>query len=109
MPKCEIFNLLDSRDFYTIKPPWVGDFGTVIKNSKLFRYGHDFKVFPRNFELAYVEHAQKKLLGRELDQKLILLMVDLNPFASFKNDFVKSFTLWVFFTFSQNYVFYRMH
>jgi hypothetical protein len=38
MPKCEIFNLMDSRDFYTIKPSWVGDFGTKIKISKLFRF-----------------------------------------------------------------------
>jgi hypothetical protein len=29
VPKCEIFDLLDSRDFYTIKPPWEGDFGNV--------------------------------------------------------------------------------
>ncbi len=37
LPKCEIFYLLNSRDFYTIKPPLgIGDFGTVIKNSKLF-------------------------------------------------------------------------
>ncbi len=45
MPKCKIFNLMDSHDFYTIKPPLVGDFGTVIKNSKLFRFRHDFEVF----------------------------------------------------------------
>jgi hypothetical protein len=36
VPKCEIFDLMDSRDFYTIKPLWVGDFGTVIKKSKFF-------------------------------------------------------------------------
>ncbi len=45
VPKCEIFNLMDSRDFYTIKSPWVCDFGTVTKNSKLFRFRHDFEVF----------------------------------------------------------------
>jgi hypothetical protein len=45
VPKCEIFDLMDSRDFYTIKPPWVGDFGTVIQNLKLFRFGHDFEFF----------------------------------------------------------------
>ena len=22
VPKCEIFDLIDSREFYTIKPPW---------------------------------------------------------------------------------------
>jgi hypothetical protein len=36
--KCEISDLMDSCDFYTIKPPWIGDFETVIKNSKLFRF-----------------------------------------------------------------------
>jgi hypothetical protein len=60
VPKCEIFDLIDSRDFYTIKPPWVGDFGTVIKNSKLFRFRHDLEVFSReNFELVHAEPAQK--------------------------------------------------
>jgi hypothetical protein len=33
MPKCEIFDRLDSRGFYIVKPPCVDDFGTVIKNS----------------------------------------------------------------------------
>ncbi len=42
--------------FYTIKPQWVGDFATVIKNSKLFRFLHDFEVFPReNSELVHAE------------------------------------------------------
>jgi hypothetical protein len=37
------------------------DFGTVIKNSKLFRVGHDFEVFFReNVELVHAEHALKK-------------------------------------------------
>ncbi len=46
VPKCEIFDLLDSRDFYTMKPPWIGDFGIVIKKkSKLSRFGHDFEDF----------------------------------------------------------------
>ncbi len=44
MPKCEIFNLLDSQDFYTIKPLWVGDFGTGIKNSKAFGLGSHFEI-----------------------------------------------------------------
>ncbi len=34
----EIFYQMDSRDFYTIKLAWAGDFGTVIKDSKLFRF-----------------------------------------------------------------------
>jgi hypothetical protein len=37
------------------------DFGTVIKNSKLFRVGHDFEVFFReNVELVHAEHALNK-------------------------------------------------
>jgi hypothetical protein len=48
VPKCEIFDLMASRDFYPIKPLWVGDFWTVIQNSKLFHFGHDFKVFSAN-------------------------------------------------------------
>jgi hypothetical protein len=51
---------MDSRYFYTIKPPWVGVFGTVIRNSKLFRFRHDLEVFSReNFELVHAEPAQK--------------------------------------------------
>ncbi len=34
--KGEIFDLLDSRYFYAIKPPWIGDFGIEIKNAKYF-------------------------------------------------------------------------
>jgi hypothetical protein len=45
VPKCEIFNLMDFCDFYTIKPPWVGDSGTVKINSKMFHFHHDFKIF----------------------------------------------------------------
>jgi hypothetical protein len=29
VPKCEIFNLMDSRDFYTKKPLWVGEILTL--------------------------------------------------------------------------------
>jgi hypothetical protein len=46
--KCEIFDILDSRYFYTIKLPKVGDFGIVIKNMKLFRFVHDL-IFPRKY------------------------------------------------------------
>jgi hypothetical protein len=54
---------MDSPDFYTIKPPWVGDFGTVIKHSKLFSFRHDFEVFFReDFELVNAEHALKKFV-----------------------------------------------
>jgi hypothetical protein len=59
VPKCEIFDLMDSRDFFTIKPPWVGDFGTVLKNSKLFHFLHISKFFRENYELVHVEHALK--------------------------------------------------
>ncbi len=65
VPKCEIFDPKDSRDFYTVKPPWVGDFGTVIKNSKFFRFRNDFDVFSRkNFELLHAQPALKKLFLR---------------------------------------------
>ena len=47
VPNSEIFNLLNSRDFYTIKPPWVDDFGTVIKN-QLFSVWSWFKSFIQN-------------------------------------------------------------
>jgi hypothetical protein len=58
VPKCEILDLMDSRDFYTKKPPWVGDFGTVMKNLKLFRFRHDFEVCTReNFALVHAESA----------------------------------------------------
>jgi hypothetical protein len=51
---------MDSRDFYAKKPPWVGDFGTVIKSLKLFRFNHDFEIFFREkFELVNAEHAHK--------------------------------------------------
>ncbi len=62
MPKCEIFSLIDSREFYIIAPPWVGDFGTVIKSLKLFRFCHDVEVFFReDFVLVHAEHALKKI------------------------------------------------
>ncbi len=50
VPKCESFDLMDSRDFYTLKLPWVGGFGTVIKIRNCFV----FEVFSReNFELVH--------------------------------------------------------
>jgi hypothetical protein len=49
VPKCEIFDLLDSHDFYTTQPIWVGDFVTVIKNSKAFLFGYDFEVCSAKF------------------------------------------------------------
>jgi len=63
VPKCEIFDLMDSRDFSTIKPQWIGDSRTIIKNSKLFRFLHDFQVcFRENYELVHTEHALKNLI-----------------------------------------------
>jgi hypothetical protein len=56
--------------FLPKKPPWVGDFGTVIKNFKLFCFRNDFKVFTRKiFELVHTEPALKKIYFEELDQK----------------------------------------
>jgi hypothetical protein len=36
VPKCEIFGLLISHDFYTKKPLGEGDFRIVIKMQRLF-------------------------------------------------------------------------
>jgi hypothetical protein len=30
VPKCEIYDRFDFHYFYTLKSPWVGDFGTKI-------------------------------------------------------------------------------
>jgi hypothetical protein len=76
VPKCEIFDLLDSNDFYTIKSPWVDDFGTVIKNSKLFRFRHDFEIFFReNFELGMLS-LRKKIVLRARPKKNIIAVFE---------------------------------
>jgi hypothetical protein len=93
VPKCEIFDLLDSRDFYT---------GTVIKNSKLSRFGHDIKVFPQNFELAYVEHAQN-IVREGARSKINIAYGCSEPLCKFQKRFCKIFTLWVFFTCFKNF------
>jgi hypothetical protein len=49
VPKCKIFDILDSYDFCTIKPQRVGDFETLINNGKAFRFSFDFEVCRRNF------------------------------------------------------------
>jgi hypothetical protein len=73
---------VDSRDFYTIKPPWVGDFNSVTKNSKLIRFRHDFEVFSRkNFELVNAEPALKKFFVRATSKIKNVLKLLLNPFA----------------------------
>ncbi len=86
VPKCEIFNLMDSRYFFTIKPPWVGVFGTVIRNLKLFRFRHDFEVYSRNFELVHVEPALKKIYFGQPCAK-----VDLNPMPESTLDLASDF------------------
>jgi hypothetical protein len=101
---------MDSRDFYTIKPPWVADFGTVIKNSKLFRFRHDVEDYSReNFELVHTEPALKIFLTARSKIKKGLLLF-LNPFASSKNDF-KSLLFGYFLLVLKNsklFSFYRM-
>jgi hypothetical protein len=63
-PKCEIFFLLDSRQFYTTKPQWVGNFETEIKNKYKDRFGLDCKVFfSENFVLAHAEYVRKKVIA----------------------------------------------
>ncbi len=66
MPKCEILDLLDSREFFTKKPSLLKDFGTVIKYSKFFNLVIISKFLHENFELAHAEYEIKKML--ELDQ-----------------------------------------
>jgi hypothetical protein len=63
---------LDSRDFYTIKPPWIGDLRTLIKKkSKSFRFGYEFEVFFREtFEVAHAEYAIKNILGARSKTKI---------------------------------------
>ncbi len=63
-----------------------------IKNSKLFRFGLDFKVFSaKNFFFWWGGRwARSKIKN--------CLWLLLYPFASFQNDFLKIFTLWEFLT-----------
>ncbi len=68
VPKCEIFDLMDSRDFSIIKPPGAGDFGTIRKNSNSFFFFMISKFFHENDELVHAEHALKNCFW-ELEQK----------------------------------------
>ncbi len=54
----------------------VGDFRTAKKKSKLFRFGIDFKVSSTNI-----------FFGGSYNKKWKLLIVLLNPFASYQKDF----------------------
>jgi hypothetical protein len=95
VPKCEIFDLMDSPDFSTKKPLWVGDFGTIMKNSKLFRFSSWFrKKIHENYELVHVEHALKNCFW-ELDQKF---KISCGWFWTHLHVSKTIFTLWVFFT-----------
>jgi hypothetical protein len=38
LPNCEIFDILDSRYFYTTKSLWVSDSGTEIKNGYFLQF-----------------------------------------------------------------------
>ncbi len=38
MPKCEIFDLLDFRDFFPTKPLRIGELGTKIKKYCLLNF-----------------------------------------------------------------------
>jgi hypothetical protein len=59
MPKCKIFDPLDSCSFYTTKPICVGDLGLEIKNCSFGRLSLVFEVFGENSVLAHAEYAQK--------------------------------------------------
>ncbi len=92
VPKCEILYLLDTWDFYTIKPPWVGDVGTI-KKKNIFVLGMISKVVPRKFWVTLV-HAEHELnnFSREQGKKKYYFC----PFASLQRIY-KNFMLWVFF------------
>jgi hypothetical protein len=67
-----------------------GDFGTVIKNSKLFRFRHDFEVYFReNFELVHAEPAK-------IQTKIKSIIVLFEPICKFPKQLFKIFTLWDF-------------
>ncbi len=53
----KIFELLDYRFFYTAKPPWVGDFGTIIKNVKFYSLSMRSKKFVRAKSEIKVSHG----------------------------------------------------
>ncbi len=97
MPKCEIFYLFNSRNFYTIHAQSMGDFGTKIKkNSKMFRFGQYFEVCLANiFFSAYAQSAPKKFFvssGQNFNWYWLLW----NSFVSGQNDFKNFFTFWFF-------------
>jgi len=65
VPKCEISISWILVIFYTIKPPWVGDFGTVKKIRNCFVLVMISKFFPaKNFQLVHAEPALKKFVLR---------------------------------------------
>ena len=60
VPNCEVFELLNSCDFYTLR---VDDLGTEIKNCNF----HDFEVFlAKN---SFLVHTQLARVLSELGQK----------------------------------------
>ncbi len=61
MHECEIFDLLESHDFYTIKPQMGRRLRDGNKKFKSFSFWLLFRsVLGEVFELAYNEHALKK-------------------------------------------------
>ncbi len=66
--KCEIFDLLDSYGFYTIRPLWVGNFGTRKKFKSFSSWLWFRTLLGENFEFARAEHALNKFFW-DLDQK----------------------------------------
>jgi hypothetical protein len=66
------------------------DFGTVIKNSKLFRVGHDFEDFFReNVELLHAEHALKNFSLRAR-LKITISRGFFEPVCKFPKSFFKN-------------------
>ncbi len=88
--KCEIFHPFVSRHFYTIKPLWIGDFGTEIRNTKFFClvkifFLHMLSVHPKNYFVC-----------SKLEQKFVLLMITFEFICMCRKQLVKIFKFWVF-------------
>ncbi len=87
MPKCEIFDLSDFPDFYTIKSLRVGDFGVKIKKFlQIFRGSFRGAKFLTRMLSLFVRRFFFKL-GPKKNFSVQLL----RPLASVNNDFLTFF------------------
>ncbi len=91
--KCEIFHPFVSFHFYIIKPLWISDFGTEIKNLKIL-------LFCENFVFAHAKCAPKKIIFWfsvvvSLEKNANFYWLLLNSFVLSKTVFF-IFKFWVF-------------